>query len=66
MSTLKEEDFKIMDKLLSDAKGKFIQKDKVLKIIQDKLKEEDFKNTFNVDRIDGVVLKEIHNTISEM
>lgn len=66
MSTLKTEDFKIMEKQLANASGKMIPKDKVLQIIQDKLKEADMKNTFIVDRIDGAALKEIINVISQM
>lgn len=66
MSTLKNEDFKKMEKQLEEAKGKMIPKDKVLSIIQEKLKEADSKNDFIVDRIDGVALKELINIIAQI
>ena len=66
MSTLKSEDFKIMDAQLADAAGKHISKVKVIEIIQNKLKEVDLKNDFIVDRIDGAAIKDILGKINNL
>ena len=53
MSTLKDEDFEIMNSQLEHAKGKMIDKQRVLSILHERLKKADLKNELIVDRIDG-------------
>lgn len=66
MSTLKQEDFKIMDTQLANAAGKSISKVKVIEILHNKLKEVDLKNDFIVDRIDGAAIKDILDEINNL
>ncbi len=66
MSTLKKVDFGTMKLQIENAKDKSISKEKVLTILHDKLKDADTKNTFVVDRIDGVAIKELINVINQL
>lgn len=66
MSTLKQEDFKIMDTQLANAAGKSISKVKVIEILHNKLKEVDLKNDFIVDRIEGAAIKDILDEINNL
>lgn len=66
MSTLKNEDFALLDKQIENAKNKFISKEKVLLILHARLKDIDAKNNLIVDRIDGAVIKELINSINNL
>jgi len=66
MSTLKNKDFEIMETQIELAKNKTVSKEKVLRILQEKLKEVDAKNNLIVDKIDGVAIKEILRYINSL
>lgn len=66
MSTLKKIDLDAMTKQIENSKDKFISKEKVLLILHEKLKEVDIKNGFIIDRIDGVAIKEIINSVNKL
>lgn len=66
MSTLKREDHDILDKQRKAAGNQMISKAEVLEILHNKLKERDEVNTFIVDRIDVVALKEVINQINQL
>ncbi len=63
---LEKVDFGTMKLQIENAKDKSISKEKVLTILHDKLKDADTKNTFVVDRIDGVAIKELINVINQL
>lgn len=66
MSTLKDEDFEIMNSQLEHAKGKMIDKQRVLSILHERLKKADLKNELIVDKIDGEAIKELINSVNTL
>jgi hypothetical protein len=66
MSTLKNEDFALLNKQIENAKNKSISKEKVLLILHQKLKDVDIKNPFIIDKIDGIAIKELINSINNL
>lgn len=66
MSTLKNTDLEIMNKQLENAKDKYVSKEEVLLILQNKLKDVDAKNEFIIDRIDGVAVKELLDSVNKL
>jgi len=66
MSTLKEKDLENMNKQIENAKDKSLSKVEVLTVLHNKLKEVDLENEFIIDRIDGVAVKELINSINKL
>lgn len=64
MSTLKKVDYEMLKKQIENAKGQLISKEKVLRILHNKIEEVDAKNKLIVDQFDGVFIKELTNSIS--
>ena len=66
MSTLKKEDYEILNKQIEASKGQLISKEKVLRILHNKVEEVDQANKFIVDQFDGEFIKELTNSISKL
>ena len=63
MSTLKVKELEQIETAIKNAKGICIDKDQVLKIITEELKDLDMLNKFIVDTKDVSSLKNIYNNI---
>lgn len=66
MSTLKREDYNVMKQQIADSNGILVSKEKVLRILHDKLQEVDAKNELIIDKIDGAAVKELINSIAKL
>jgi len=67
MGTLQKIDIEIMEGQVQRAKGVLIEKTKVLELLHKRLIEVDRENPFQyLDRIDGILLKELANSISDL